>query len=330
MATMTPLQKAVIVLVSIGEAEAIQVVKTMSSREIKTISNAISGVSNVSQEEVMEVLEEFLVEVSGNVGNLSTGEQWIRSVIEKALGTNKAQHLLRGMGPQQKVFDSLVDIDLNSLANLIRKEHAQTQALILAHLDPGKAAGVLPLLPEEDQVEVVLRMAKINNIHPDLIREIEDALMEEIQMMGTLTTTEAGGVEMVVEMLNIMEKKTEKAIMAGMEQEDPKLAEEIKNLMFVFEDLSNLDDASLQMILREVESSTLVMALKGANEKMQEKVFNNVSSRAAQMLKEDMDSTGPVRLSEVEGAQGEIVRTALRLEEEGKISVSEGSEEEYV
>ena len=330
MSALSQLQKAVLVLVSLGESHAINIVKGMESREIKAVSGAIGTVSKVSQEEVMEVLEEFLTEMSGETGYLSSGEDWIRGVIEKAVGSNKAQHLLRGIGPQQRVFDSLDDIDLNSLVNLIQKEHPQTQALILAHLDPNKAAGVLPLLREDTHTDIVLRMAKITTIHPDLIREIEDALMEEIQMMGTLTTTEAGGVDMVVDMLNIMEKKTEKTILSGMEQEDPKLAEEIKGLMFVFEDLVNLDDRSLQLILREIDSSVLTTALRGAKEDMRERVFSNVSTRAAQMLKEDLEAMGPVRLSEVETAQGEIVKIALRLEAEGKIQASVGSEEEFV
>ena len=327
---LTSIQKALLVLVAMGEEQATNVVKKMTNREIKMLSNKVNAITNITQEEMMEVLEEFLMAVGGETGSLSTGEQYLKAVIEKAIGSNKAQHLLRGLGPQVKVFDSLFDIDSVALANLIRKEHPQTQALILAHLDPAKAAAVMPLLPEEEQLDIVLRMAKISSIHPDLIAEIEDALMEEIQRMGTMTTTEAGGVEMVVDMLNIMEKKHEKQILTGMEQEDPKLAEEIKSLMFVFEDMMSLDDKSLQLILREIDTQILTVALKGANDDIRQKIFGNVSSRAASMLQEDIDSLGPTRLSEVEGAQGEIVRVALRLEEEGKISVSSSAEEEYV
>lgn len=330
MAALTPLQKAVIVLVSMGELEAVKVVKSLSNREIKQLSNATNTISKVTPEEIMEVLEEFLTEVSGDTGMVSAGEDWLKRVIEKAIGSNKAQHLLRGLGPQQKVFDSLFDIDFSTLANLLRKEHPQTQALILAHLDPAKSAGVLPLLPEEEQVDIVLRMARVSSIHPDVISDIEDALMEEIQLMGTLTATEAGGIDMVVDMLNIMEKKSEKQILEGVEQEDPKLAEEIKAMMFVFEDLVTLDDRSLQMILREIDQQTLTLALRGANEDMRERIFTNVSTRAAQMLREDIDAMGPVKLSEVEQSQSEVVQVALRLEEEGKIAVSSGGDEEYV
>ncbi len=330
MAALTQLQKAVLIIVSLGKEDAVGVIKSLSNREIKRLSSAVGSVSKVTPEEVMEVLEEFLTEVSGDTGFLASGEEWMKDVIEKAIGSNKAQHLLRGLGPKQKVFDSLFDIDTNTLANLIRKEHPQTQALILAHLDPSKAAEVLPLLSDQEQVDIVLRIAKISTIHPDLIHEIEDALMEEIQMMGTLTTAEAGGVDMVVDMLNIMEKKTEKTILEGVEQENPKLAEEIKNLMFVFEDLIRLDDRSLQMVMREVESSQLVVAMKAAQEEMRERIYGNISQRASQMLREDLEGLGPVKLSEVEKAQSEIVKIALRLEEEGQIVVSAGSEEEYV
>jgi len=330
MAALTTLQKAVIVLVSMGELEAVKVVKSLSNREIKQLSNATNTISKITPEEVMEVLEEFLTEVSGDTGMATSGEEWLKRVIEKAIGSNKAQHLLRGLGPQQKVFDSLFDVDFTTLSNLLRKEHPQTQALILAHLDPAKAAGVLPMLPEEEQVDIVLRMARVSSIHPDVISDIEDALMEEIQLMGTLTATEAGGIDMVVDMLNIMEKKSEKQILEGVEQEDPKLAEEIKAMMFVFEDMVSLDDRSMQMILREIDQQTLTLALRGANDEMRERIFVNVSSRAAQMLREDIDSMGPVKLSEVEQAQSEVVQVALRLEEEGKIAVSAGGDEEYV
>ncbi|RJO65985.1 MAG: flagellar motor switch protein FliG [Myxococcales bacterium] len=330
MPALTHAQKAVLVLVSIGSDSASGIVRQLANREIKKISSTVSSIASVTPEEVMEVLEEFLTTVSGETGYLASGEEWIRNVVEKALGSSKASHLLRDMGPPQQVFDSLFDIDLNSLANLIRKEHPQTQSLILAHLDPAKAAGVLALLSEEQQVDIVLRIAQIQSIHPDLLVEIESALMAELQMMGTLTTAEAGGVDMVVDMLNIMEKKTEKMILEGMEQENPKLAEEIKAMMFVFEDLVRLDDRSLQMILREIDSSTLVMALRGANQDMKNKVFANVSTRAAQMLAEDIDALGPVRLRDVENAQSEITRVALRLEEEGKIAISSSGEEEFV
>lgn len=329
MPAMTPLQKAVLVLASLGKDEAVRVVKSLSNRDIKKLSSSVASISKASPEEVMEVLEEFLGQLGGGLG-LSPGEDWIKDIIERALGLNKAQHLLRGLGPPIKVFDSLVDIDSNSLANLIRTEHPQTQALILAHLDPSKAAGVLSLLPQADQVDIVLRVAKIGSIHPDVLSEIEEALMNKIQMMGTLTSAEAGGVDMVVEMLSIVEKKIEKSILTGVEQEDPKLAEEIKSMMFVFEDLIKLDDKSLQLILREVDSSNLVLALKAANPTIQNRVFSNISSRAAQIIREDLEAMGPVKLSDVEQAQSEIVKIALRLEEEGKISISSAGEEEYV
>lgn len=330
MAALTPIQKTVLVLVSMGEEQAIRVIKSLSNREIKQISTATGDLTRVTPEEVMEVLEQFLTEVSGDAGLASSSEDWMKRVIEQALGANKAQHLLKGMGPTDKAFDSLFDIDPGSMANILTKEHPQTQALILAHLEPSKAAQVLPLLPEEVQVDVLLRMARVSTIHPDVISEVEDALMEEIQLMGTLTATEAGGVDMVVDMLNIMEKKAEKQILEGVEQEDPKLAEEIKAMMFVFEDLISLNDQSLQLILREIDSATLTLALKAANEDMRNRIFGNVSQRASQMLQEDIDAMGPVRLSEVEAAQSEVVQVALRLEEEGKIAVSAGGDEEYV
>ena len=330
MAALTPLQKAILVLVSMGEEPAVGVIKALNTRDIKKLTQNAAAMPQVTQEEVMEILEEFMTELSGDTSFIGSGEEWMKKVIEKAVGTSKAQHLLRGIGPQQKIFDSLFDVDPATLANLLQKEHPQTQALILSYLDPAKAAAILPALPEEHQADITLRMAKISSIHPDVLAEIEDALMEELQMMGNLGSTEAGGVQMVVDMLNIMEKKTEKQIMAVMEREDPKLADEIKSLMFVFEDLVSLDDRSMQLILREIDQAVLVVALKAANDDIKQRIFNNVSSRAAQMLQEDMESMGPTRISEVDAAQSEIVRVALRLEEEGKITLTTGSEEEFV
>ena len=201
-----------LVLLSVGEEMAAELVKKMNTREIRRLSAAIGQMPKIEPEDVVGAMEEFL-ELSGQTTSaVGNSRMWMKSVVEKALGSVKAQQLLQGLKMEQKTLELLWEIDPNSLANLIRKEHPQTQALILAYLDPTKAAQVLPLLPLAEQTDVMLRIARLDSIHPDILQEVEDGLMEEVQMMGTLTASEAGGVDMVVEMLNVMEKKTEKRI----------------------------------------------------------------------------------------------------------------------
>lgn len=330
MPSLLGVHKSILVLLSVGEEMAAELVKNMNAREIRRISAAIGNMPKIEPEEVVGVMEEFLGMTGVTSTSVGNNKAWMRNVVEKALGTAKAQQLLQGLKMEQKTLELLWEIDPNSLANLIRKEHPQTQALILAYLDPNKAAHVLPLLPIDEQTDIMLRIAKLESIHPDILQEVEEGLMEEVQMMGTLQSSEAGGVDMVVEMLNVMEKKTEKTILGEMEDEAPDLAEEIKSKMFVFEDLTGLNDRTLQLIMREVDTNTLTMALKTAPEELRDKLLGNVSSRASQMIMEDLEALGPQRLADVENGQMEIVQVALRLEEEGRISISRGGEEEYV
>ncbi len=330
MSLLLGVHKSILVLLSVGEEMAAELVKNMNAREIRRVSAAISNMPKIEPEEVVGVMEEFLGMTGVTSTSVGNNKAWMRNVVEKALGTAKAQQLLQGLKMEQKTLELLWEIDPNSLANLIRKEHPQTQALILAYLDANKAAHVLPLLPIDEQTDIMLRIAKLESIHPDILQEVEEGLMEEVQMMGTLQSSEAGGVDMVVEMLNVMDKKTEKTILGEMEDEAPDLAEEIKSKMFVFENLTTLNDRTLQLIMREVDTNTLTMALKTAPEDLRDKLLGNVSSRAAQMIMEDLEALGPQRLADVETGQMEIVQVALRLEEEGRISISRGGEEEYV
>jgi flagellar motor switch protein FliG len=223
-----------------------------------------------------------------------------------------------------RTLEALELVDSRTLANFLVNEHPQTTALILAHLDSGKKCEVLKRLPELIQTEVVLRIANLDFISPNLIAQVDEVLKQELATLGSIDTQQLGGVAPIADMLNVMDKSNEQNIMAKVEEKDPQLAEEIRKLMFVFEDISFVDDRGMQTLLKEVPNDKLVIALKTATPEVRDKIFRNISKRAAELLKDDLDSLGPVKLSEVEAAQQEIINVAKRLESEGKIMISRG------
>ncbi|MGE3760403.1 MAG: flagellar motor switch protein FliG, partial [Pseudobdellovibrionaceae bacterium] len=219
-------------------------------------------------------------------------------------------------------------VDAKSLSNFLINEHPQTIAVILAHLEPEKKGEVLKRLPESLQAEVVLRLSNLDHVAPELIAEVDRVLKQELSTLGTVEQASLGGVQPVAEMLNVMDKNTETAIMSRIEEKDPILAEEIRKLMFVFEDIIKIDDKGIQTLLKEVPNDKLLLALKTANEEIRGKIFKNISQRAAKLLQEDLQNMGPARLSDVESAQVEIVNVARRLEQEGKILIARGGSED--
>jgi flagellar motor switch protein FliG len=227
-----------------------------------------------------------------------------------------------------RTLESLELVDAKSLANFLQNEHPQTIAVILAHLEAEKRSEVLKRLKENIQTEVVLRMAHLENVSPELIAEVDQLLKRELSSMSSIEQTALGGYQPIADMLNVMDKNTESAIMSRIEEKDPILAEEIRKLMFVFEDLVKIDDRGIALLLKEVPSDKLLLALKTANEDIKNKIFKNLSSRAAEMLKEDLANMGPSRLSDVEAAQSEIVNIARRLEAEGKIMIARGGSDD--
>lgn len=250
--------------------------------------------------------------------------------IVNAVGEERARGILGhlSVGAANRSLEALEVVDAKSLANFLINEHPQTIAVILSHLEPEKKGEVLKRLPEALQAEAVLRMANLEYVDPALIAEINAVLKEELATMGTVEQAALGGVQPVAEMLNVMDKNTETAIMSRLEEKDPILAEEIRKLMFVFEDIIKIDDRGIQTLLKEVPNDRLLLALKTANDEIKEKIFKNLSQRAAQLLKEDLESMGPAKLSDVEAAQQEIVNAARRLEQEGKIIIARGGSED--
>jgi flagellar motor switch protein FliG len=278
-----------------------------------------------------KVLEEFYELVSETEDYIFSEKSSAKDTIVDALGEERARGILGGVNMSSGIgrnLESLEIVDAKSLSTFLVNEHPQTVAVILAHLEPEKKGEVLKRLPDALQAEVVLRMANLDNVAPELIAEIDAVLKRELASMSTVEQAALGGVQPVAEMLNVMDKNTETSIMSRLEEKDPLLAEEIRKLMFVFDDIVKIDDRGIQTLLKEVPNDKLLLALKTASEEIRNKVFKNISQRAADMLREDLSNMGPSRLSDVEGAQQEIVNAARRLEAEGKILIARGGSED--
>lgn len=260
------------------------------------------------------------------------GIDYAREVLERALGTQKSIDIVNRLTSSLQVrpFDFIRRTDPSHLLNFIQGEHPQTIALILAYLDPQKSAQILSALNHEIQADVAKRIAMMDRTSPDVLREVERVLERKLSTLASEDYTSAGGIDAIVEVLNNVDRGTEKIIIEALEEDDPELAEEIKKRMFVFEDIVLLDDRSIQKVLREVDANDLGKALKGVDTEVQEKIFKNMSKRAASLLKEDMDFMGPLRLRDVEEAQQKVVNIIRKLEESGDIVVARGGEEELV
>ena len=311
---------------------ASEVMKNFEAKEIRVIGNYLSKTNKIDGESVKSVVKEFCDIARSPEGFIFGGDDYLRSVLTKALGNEKATKVMENLAiaSEDKGLEALRWIDPRGIANLIRGEHPQTIALILAHLDPDHAGQVVTLLPDAIRGDVMLRMATIESVAPGVIKEIEEVLNKQLQMGGSVVNKRVGGPDVVASILNYMDRASESAILGNIEQNFPEMAEKIRQMMFVFEDLINVDDRGIQEILKEVSKDDLVLAIKGAGDDMKGKIFKNMSERASQSIKEDMESKGPVRVSEIEKSQQAILKIAKRLEEEGKIVIGGKGGEEVV
>jgi flagellar motor switch protein FliG len=325
----TGAQKAAILMLSFGEDIAAEIFKHMSEFEVKRIGSAMSRLGRMDQEIIDNVILEFYEILQQNRKFFYGGSEFTKSVLGSAFKGGEAEALIDSLSLDAANLDSLELIDPRTLSNFIRNEHPQTIALILAHLDAKKCGETMKLLPEALHTEILLRIANLDAVAPEIIDEIDDVLRDEIQAMGSISSTKIGGVEPIAEMLNLMDKATEEQILDNLEERDPDLAEQIRNLMFVFDDLVKLDDRSMQEVIKNVKNEKWKVALKAASEGVRELVFKNMSTRAAEMLREDMEASGAVKLSEVEQIQMEVIQIARKLEEEGKIVIASG-DSQYV
>lgn len=305
--------------------------KRMDDADIRKLINVMAKYRVVPVHVTKKVLEEFYEMISETEEYIFSESVSHKESIVDAVGEDRARAILGGLNLSSGVnrtLESLEMVDAKSLATFLVNEHPQTVAVILAHLEPEKKGEVLKRLPEALQAEVVLRMANLEHVDPELIQEIDRVLKNQLANTATVEQSALGGVQPVAEMLNVMDKNTETSIMSRLEEKDPLLAEEIRKLMFVFDDITKIDDRGIQTLLKEVPNDKLLLALKTANDDIKNKIFKNISQRAAEMLREDLSNMGPSRLSDVEGAQQEIVNAARRLEAEGKILIARGGSED--
>jgi flagellar motor switch protein FliG len=313
--------KAAILINYLGKDAIKVLLRRMEDGDIRKLISVMGKYRIVPVHVTKRILEEFYEMISESEDYIFSEEMTAKDTIVDALGEERARGILGGLNMvsgSSRSLESLEMVDAKSLANFLVNEHPQTVAVILSHLEPEKKGEVLKRLPDAIQAEVVLRMANLEFVDPELISEIDKVLKNQLANTAVVDQSSLGGVQPVAEMLNVMDKNTEGSIMARLEEKDPLLAEEIRKLMFVFDDIVKIDDRGIQALLKEVPNDKLLLALKTASEDIRAKIFKNISARAAEMLKEDLSGMGPSRLSDVEGAQQEIVNAARRLEAEGK------------
>lgn len=329
---LTGRQKAAIFLIAVGSEVSSEIFKHLREDEIEQITFEIARLDKITPEDKEKVLVEFNELMMAQEFISNGGIDFARGLLEKALGNQKAIDIINRLTSSLQVrpFDFVRRTDPAHLLNFIQGEHPQTIALILSYLDPQKASNILSNLPHTIQAEVAKRIATMDRVSPDVLREVERVLERKLSTLASEDYTSAGGIDSVVEILNLVDRGTEKTIIEALEEEDPELAEEIKKRMFVFEDIVLLDDRAIQKVMREVDNSDLAKALKSVDTEVQEKIFKNMSKRAANLLREDMDFMGPIRIKDVEDAQQKIVNIIRKLEEAGEIVVARAGEDELV
>ncbi|MCS6811214.1 MAG: flagellar motor switch protein FliG [Tepidimonas sp.] len=326
------LQDAAIFLMSLGEEEAAEVFKHFSPKEVQRLGETIARMRVVPKEKVNAVIDRFIREAQSQSLLVSDTDNYVRSVLKRALGEDKAALLIDRIlqGGDVSGIESLKWMDPLSVAELLRNEHPQILAAILVHLDQDHAANILKHFTERTRNEVMLRIATLEGIQPTALKDLNEALYQVLAGGDKIRKSSLGGVKTAAEIINLLGASLEASVIDAIREQDPDLAQKIMDKMFTFEDLLKLDNKSLQMVLKEVSSDQLVVALKGASQELRDKILSNMSSRAAEALKEDLESRGPVRLSEVEAQQKEILKVVRRLADEGQIVLGGGGDDAFV
>ncbi len=329
--SLTGAERAAILLMSLGENDAAQILKHMGPKEVQKVGVAMAKTANVTKEVVFNVVSGFVGEVEDKA-SLGGSEDYIKSVLKQALGDDKANQVIDRIlvGHSSKGLEALKWMEAKAVAELIRTEHPQIIAIVLSYLDADHAAAVLALMPERARSDTIMRIASLDGIQPTALNELDSILEKQFSGNNAVQSSSVGGMKTAANILNFMDSSVESEIMDEVKEADSELGQNIEDLMFVFENLSEIDDRGIQTLLREVSSETLVLALKAADEVLKEKIFKNMSKRASEMLRDDLEARGPVKLSDVEGAQKEILAIARRMMESGELAMGGKGGEEYV
>ena len=325
-------QRAAVLLLSLGENDAAEVLKHMGAKEVQKLGLAMATMSGVTRDQVLRVMDDFDGALDKQTSVGVGADDYIRNVLIQALGADKAGSLIDRilLGRNTTGLDTLKWMDSRAIADLVRNEHPQIIAIVLSHLDGDHAADTLKLLPERTRADVLLRIATLDGIPPNALNELNEIMERQFSGNQNLKSSNIGGVKVAANILNYLETGQDQSILGAISQVDAELSQRIQDLMFVFDDLVELDDRELQTLLREVSGERLGIALRGADVKVREKITRNMSQRAAEILLEDMEARGPVRLSDVEAAQKEILAIVRRLADEGVINLNGPGAEELV
>lgn len=324
-------ESAAVLLMSLGEADAAQILKHMGPKEVQRVGTAMSQLRDVSQEQVEGVTAEFLEAVGGQTGLGIGADDYIRAMLTQALGDEKAASVIDRIlvGGNTTGLDTLKWMETRSVADIIRYEHPQIQAIVVSYLDPDQASGVLAHLDEKVRLDVIMRVAALDSVQPQALQELNNILEKQFSGGSSTKTSKIGGIKRAADIMNFMDSSTEADLMEQIKEIDADLGGEIEDLMFVFDNLKDVDDRGIQTLLREVSSDVLILALKGSDDELKEKIFGNMSKRAAELLRDDLEAKGPVKLSDVEAAQKDILTIARKLADSGEISLG-GSGEELI
>ena len=325
-------EKAAILLMSLGEDVAAAVLSNLEEREIQSVGNYMSAVGDVDIEVMDAVTKEFFELLESGGGGLGIGGvEFLKTALMQAMDPAKATDILNNITtPGEELGGGLETVrmlDPKIIANFIINEHPQTAAIILAHLDPPVASSTIRELPEEKRMEIVHRLAKLERVSPNVIRELDRALQAEFRTSGAVSGNKLGGVEVAAAMMGTLDRQVETEILTSMDEIDQELANEIRNLRFTFEDILKIDDNGIQTLMKEINTDDLVIALKAASDELKDKLYNNMSERAANMLADDLEAMGPTKRSDVEAAQQKIIAVCKKLEDEGKIQIAGGGDD---
>ncbi len=321
---LTGIQKTATLLIAVGPERAAKILKHFHNDKIELISTEIANTLTINPRHITNVYKEFLLLSKVHTAASSGGLAYAKELLDKAFGSQKADEFIRNLTAHTKPFNNIRKVDPKQLVNFLSGEHPQTIALILSNLDPEQAATILNFLPRENQSDIAWRIATMERTSPEVVKEVEAVLENRLSGVSNKDFNTSGGIKDLVNILNMVERGTEKRIIEALENEDPNLAEEIKKMLFVFEDIITLDDQAIQRIMQEVDFKDLALALKGANKEVSDKIFKNLSQRASEMLMEDIELLGPVRVRDVEEKQQKIVQVIRKLDETGEIIIVRG------